>query len=193
MIIRQTVQETSGHKLQRAIYQTERSYKERLSAEETTWKTTVLVCQEPLLIRRISVRMTLHYAEDTVSCVCVCSCVCVRVCVCVCVCVREINPHLSLMAGFLRSVISGMIFLNCMILLLETSTTSQCLSWKNTHIWNSQDHTASCSVKCWVLCCDGLVSCQWKSTQRVWIKQVFLICLKLNVRIMRSWWAEKLN
>jgi len=45
------------------------------------------------------------------------------VCVCVCVC-----PHLSLMAGFLKSVISGMIFLNCSILLLVKSTTSQCLS-----------------------------------------------------------------
>lgn len=71
MIISQTLQETSGHKLQRAISRTERSYKERLSAEETTWKTTVSFCQEPLLIRRISVRMTLHYAEDTDSCVCV--------------------------------------------------------------------------------------------------------------------------
>lgn len=66
MSISWTSQQTSGHQLQKAISRTERSYKEWLSAEVAKWKRTVSFCQEPLLIRRISVRMTLHYAEDTV-------------------------------------------------------------------------------------------------------------------------------
>src|SRR4029434_10632064 len=53
------------------------------------------------------------------------------VCVCVCVCVCP--SDLSLMAGFRRSVMMGIVVLNWLILPLDVSTISHCLSCYNTH------------------------------------------------------------
>lgn len=80
--------------------------------------------------------MTLHYAEDTDSCVCMCVSVCERppplshgwiseVC-------DQWDDFLKLHDPALRDIH------NLPVLVLK----------EHTHIWNSQDPTASCSVTC---------------------------------------------